>query len=727
MATLPAVTTAPERPRLADGLELIGEYRDSGFREAPYLVRHPDGRFAQLPELLFIVAAYADGRHTAAGIARAVGERIGRSVSAANVDVLLGKLRAAGIVGSSDGAVAQAPRVDPLMALRFRAAVVPPGVTRVASAALRPLFLPVVVAAALLTLVALDAWLFFDHGLAQSARAVVMHPALLLVLLALMVLGTVFHELGHATACAYGGARPGAMGVGLYLVWPAFYTDVTDAYRLSRAGRLRTDLGGVYFNALYALAAGAAFLATGAEFLLAVVMIQHVQILQQLIPWGRLDGYYVLTDLTGVPDMLSRVRPVLRSLIPGSGDDPRVRALKPWVRAVASVYVLTLVPMMALTIALLIAGAPRVVATGIRSFSTHLDAAVVAAHHAQWVATALGAVQAVALVTPALGMTLMAFGVARRLTVAAAQRSPALAVTAASTAGAVAAACLVWWPGAGLHPIAPTSRGAIQDGVAVLGERMARPLRVVAARGDTPRRATEAGARVAAAAGAADRTGPQRGLIARAWGANDGGSARAEHSAPSARPGRPGPRSSPTRGRDRSPAQADDRLPAPPSKGSGGATRPPAGATAQPPAPGSAPAAPAAPPGASPTAPAASAPSQTTPVTTTPAPTTGTTTTGGTTTAPAPDPATTPTTDPAGTPTPDPATTPTTDPATTPTTDPAAQPPATTPSPTDPAAPPMPPASGTATTTTGAPAAPAVNADTVPRTPTQSPPAGVGG
>ena len=34
------------------------------------------------------------------------------------------------------------------------------------------------------------------------------------------------------------------MGAGLYLVWPAFYTDVTDSYRLGRAGRLRTDLGG---------------------------------------------------------------------------------------------------------------------------------------------------------------------------------------------------------------------------------------------------------------------------------------------------------------------------------------------------------------------------------------------------------------------------------------------------------------------------------------------------
>jgi putative peptide zinc metalloprotease protein len=32
------------------------------------------------------------------------------------------------------------------------------------------------------------------------------------------------------------------MGVGLYAFYPAFYTDVSDNYRLGRWARLRTDL-----------------------------------------------------------------------------------------------------------------------------------------------------------------------------------------------------------------------------------------------------------------------------------------------------------------------------------------------------------------------------------------------------------------------------------------------------------------------------------------------------
>ena len=67
------------------------------------------------------------------------------------------------------------------------------------------------------------------------------------------VLSAGFHEFGHAAAARRGGATPGAMGAGIYLVWPAFYTDVTDSYRLGRWGRVLTDLGGLYFNAIVAV------------------------------------------------------------------------------------------------------------------------------------------------------------------------------------------------------------------------------------------------------------------------------------------------------------------------------------------------------------------------------------------------------------------------------------------------------------------------------------------
>ena len=181
--------------------------------------------------------------------------------------------------------------------------------------------------------------------------------------MASVVVATAFHELGHASACRYGGARPGVMGVGVYLVWPAFYCDVTDAYRLNRAGRLRTDLGGVYFNGIFALLAGAVYFVTGQEALLFAAFVQHTIALQQLLPLLRFDGYYVLSDLTGVPDILSRIKPILRSLVPGGGREPRVDELKPWVRFVVTAYLLVLIPTLLLLAAWFVIAAPRLIAT----------------------------------------------------------------------------------------------------------------------------------------------------------------------------------------------------------------------------------------------------------------------------------------------------------------------------------------------------------------------------
>src|SRR5437762_7393001 len=295
---------ATEKPRLAHGIDLIGKYEGSGFKEAPYIARRADGQVIQLAPLLYLMAELSDGERTNEEIAAAVSEAIKRGVSADNVRQLVEKrLRPLGVIAPADGSEPELQKADPLLALKLRAALVPERVVNAITKVFKPLFFPPVVLAVLAGLAALDVWLFAYHGVAQSLREVLYSPALLMMMLGLIILSAAFHECGHATACAYGGARPGVMGAGLYLVWPAFYTDVTDAYRLGKGGRLRTDLGGVYFNALFMLAAVAVYLATHLEILLVVVLFLQFEMLHQFLPFLRLDGYYVIADLTGVPDL----------------------------------------------------------------------------------------------------------------------------------------------------------------------------------------------------------------------------------------------------------------------------------------------------------------------------------------------------------------------------------------------------------------------------------------
>ena len=462
-------------PRQAKGLELIGELEDSGFKDPQYIARRADGQVIQLTRLLYEIAASANGERDLAEIADRVGTAVGRGVSADNVAFLIEKrLRPLGVLARRDGSSPTLKKADPLLALKFRAALMPERLVRAITRVFRPLFWPPVIVAVLLALVALDAWLFLVHGVAQSTRDLTYNPVLILLVFGMVALSAAFHECGHATACRYGGAQPGVMGAGIYIVWPAFYTDVTDAYRLDKAGRLRTDLGGVYFNVIFSLATAAAYFVTSFEPLLVIIVIQHFQVVYQFMPFLRLDGYYIISDLTGVPDMFARIKPVLRSLIPGRDPDPLVEELKPGVRVATAVYVLTLIPALALILTLLAIGAPRVFATAWDSFFVQLDRASGAVADGDALGGLGASVQMVALVLPALGLTLTSSRVLRRAGVAAWARSegrPALrGAYALAAAAGVALVAFIWWPNGDYRPIQPGEKGTLAGGVRSLAD-----------------------------------------------------------------------------------------------------------------------------------------------------------------------------------------------------------------------------------------------------------------
>ena len=224
-----------------------------------------------------------------------------------------------------------------------------------------------------------------------------------------------FHEFGHASACRYGGARPGCIGCGLYLIWPSMYTEVTDVYRISRGGRIRTDLGGVYFNVVFMLVLTGCYLLTGQTFLLSAVYLGHFEVLEQLMPAVRLDGYYILGDLAGVPDLFGKIRPILRSMIPGRPTPPEVRDLKRSARAVVTVWVLAMVPLILGDLGYALWNLPRILTTGARSLTEQLAGTGSAFVHGQIAAGLVGVIGSLMLVCPLAGMAYLSVRLSGRL------------------------------------------------------------------------------------------------------------------------------------------------------------------------------------------------------------------------------------------------------------------------------------------------------------------------
>ena len=451
---------------MSPGVELIGRFEGSGLKEDIYLARRNDGQVIQMSSLLFAVAGQIDGTTDVEGIAAGVSAQLGRLLEADDVAFLIDtKLRPAGIIAGAGEAEAQLARADPLLGLRFRARVIPAALVIRAANVLAPLLHPAFIVAVLIGLAAFDAWFLFLHGMAQAVREVVLQPHWTLVVLALLLASTALHELGHAAACRYGGAKPGPIGVGLYLAWPVFYSDVTDSYRLGRNARLRTDLGGVYFNLVFSVVIAAFYMATGFEPLLIVIALIQIEVLHQFFPFFRLDGYYVASDLIGVPDLFARLRPTLASLIPGRPLHPQVAALRPWARVAVAVWVLTTLAVVLLLYVLLVLGTPRLLATAWESFGLHGQALGMALARADVLGVLLALIEELLLALPLVALMLTVLRVARHLLLAwwsLGERQPVLrAAVAVATVLAASVAAGAFLSPLEYQPIRPDERGTL--------------------------------------------------------------------------------------------------------------------------------------------------------------------------------------------------------------------------------------------------------------------------
>jgi putative peptide zinc metalloprotease protein len=412
-----AGTPVDVAPRLAEAVELIGEYQGSGFVEPRYIVRRADGQLVQLPRLLYVLARSLDGQRDLPQLADVLSTEFGKLVQPEQVSYLINeRLRPVGIVAPEPQTAhfarpaTLAVQSDPLLAFKFRVGLIPERLVWRIAGFFCPMFWPPMIVVGLITFVSLDALIIAQGALGHivpAALALVYQPVLTLLVLASILVSAAFHECGHVSACRYGGARPGKMGFGLYLVWPALYSTVTDSYRLSRAGRLRTDLGGVYFNAVFIVGMNLAYLYTQQPWLLVGIVALHIETATQFLPMIRLDGYYILADLIGVPDLFSRMGPVLASMIPGRPSHPRVRELKPWVRRTITLWVLVVVPYLGYWLIGFLIVVPQVLPVVWHQLLKSSQGVTAAASTGHIAEATLGAVQILLLLLPWVGSLLL--------------------------------------------------------------------------------------------------------------------------------------------------------------------------------------------------------------------------------------------------------------------------------------------------------------------------------
>ncbi|MFI5120888.1 MAG: HlyD family efflux transporter periplasmic adaptor subunit [Thermoanaerobaculia bacterium] len=120
----------------------------------------------------------------------------------------------------------------------------------------------------------------------------------------------VFHELSHAYVTKFYGGEVHSVGFALFYFAPSMYCDCTDSILFeSKWQRLWVSLAGIYVEAWMTVLATALWLATYPDtglhdFAYKAMLYAGVStVFFNINPLIKIDGYYALTDLLGIPTL----------------------------------------------------------------------------------------------------------------------------------------------------------------------------------------------------------------------------------------------------------------------------------------------------------------------------------------------------------------------------------------------------------------------------------------
>jgi putative peptide zinc metalloprotease protein len=320
----------------------------SPVRLAPGVVIHPtlaggaDDRVVELPDDRLTRVGADVGRLLdaladlgAAPTAGTLAARLGAPWTPAIVDDTVGRLDELGITGAGDGAAATAPRAPRRIEYRppmsLQVTLLRPG--RLLSAAAPALRTLTGRAGAAIAVLLVAAGVPVLAAALSPASAPLHSPAEVstyaLVILALLITVAI-HELAHGAVLAAHGGRPRRMGFMIFYLLPAFFCDVSDAWRLAPRDRVRVALAGIVAQCtLGGIAALASLPAVGSleQGLIFYALLCYAYGAVNFLPFIKLDGYVALTAGLDIPHLrrkaMADFQAVLAQRLLGARREPR--------------------------------------------------------------------------------------------------------------------------------------------------------------------------------------------------------------------------------------------------------------------------------------------------------------------------------------------------------------------------------------------------------------------
>lgn len=128
----------------------------------------------------------------------------------------------------------------------------------------------------------------------------------------LVILTILGHELAHAICCKHFGGKVNRIGLLFMYLHPLFYCDVSDSWRFPKAQhKVAVAFAGIFFQLVSGALVFSLFILTGWMVLYVYVMLSALLIALNLLPFVRLDGYWLLVHALNEPQLQHRAMQTL--------------------------------------------------------------------------------------------------------------------------------------------------------------------------------------------------------------------------------------------------------------------------------------------------------------------------------------------------------------------------------------------------------------------------------
>lgn len=284
-----------EIPKLEEGIVLTAF--DSADSKLTTLLRSPHGRSWKIAPAMAEVIQAIDGQRTTAEIISHLVPDSNPEKATQVQSIIWNDLRGMGLLQRYEATTA-----SPRSSLALRVPLIPAVIVRFVSLPLTVLYRPFVfVSMSIVVFVLQLFWLTTGRWTRPETPSSSVADTLFVALL--VALSYLLHEFGHTTACQRFGVNPGEIGFGFYWLFPVSYANVSSAWGLRRNQRAVVDIGGLYFQLLFISGLMLLSIFHPQRLLTTAILLCELSLLPNLDPFIKMDGYWLLSDLTGVSNL----------------------------------------------------------------------------------------------------------------------------------------------------------------------------------------------------------------------------------------------------------------------------------------------------------------------------------------------------------------------------------------------------------------------------------------